>query len=155
MRNNINNVVNISMMITVSLMINYLEWYISLLMAMSVIASYVILYASFKWDKVRRTELSARHSHKRQMNGEINRLKVTFSNTGTRPWRVKCKRRETHFRLHMDLQIRRDVVVVPESIFFHRFNVIYHLNRNIYIYIYRTDLYRSMIFNVFFSFLLS
>lgn len=124
-------------------------------MAMSVIASYVILYASFKWDKVRRTELSARHSHKRQMNGEINRLKVTFSNTGTRPWRVKCKRRETHFRLHMDLQIRRDVVVVPESIFFHRFNVIYHLNRNIYIYIYRTDLYRSMIFNVFFSFLLS
>lgn len=42
MRNNINNVVNIAIMITVSLMVNYLNGTFFLLMAMSVIANYVV-----------------------------------------------------------------------------------------------------------------
>lgn len=128
MRNNINNVVNISMMITVSLMINYLEWYTSLLMAMSVITSYVICMRASSG--IRYVVQNFRLGIYIRINERRNKSLKLRSNTGTRAWRVNANVGRP-FSVHRYVDFWFDAAPSQNPLL-SIYNVIYHLNRNIY-----------------------
>jgi len=95
-------------------------------MAMSVIASYVICMRASSG--IRYVVQNFRLGIHIKRTVKLNRLKLR-SNTGTRPWRVNANVGRPFFvhRYMVSDSTRRRL-----RIHFRRFNIIYHLNRNIY-----------------------
>lgn len=92
------------------------EWYTSLLMAMSVIASYVIcMRASSVWDKVRRTENFRLGVHVRQKRTEKQIIKFTFRIREHVRGAKICERRETLFR-PFSILVKFDMILLRQNL---------------------------------------